>query len=166
MFFSFATAHQGFNRLAWEEQDGEYVVSILEDFHVFEEAKAQLVVQLADNDGQAMPDVLISASLYQEDKPIYQGVIPFAGVSNQAGRGFYANYILSHPISQAGLYKLELDLGFSQRTYTIEAQDGNRVSILEYLPNFLLLLIAVGGVSLLFIPLKSSRKDRYNYEAL
>ena len=163
VFFSFAFAHNGFNKLSWQESLGAYTVTILEDFHPAE-GKFRALIQLSEGK-QAVPEgTEVEAKISFEDTLIFEGKASFISNSSQDGNLFYSAYVLDADISQEGLYSLELSLsgplGDVSKSYFVQAQNENRVSPLEYLPSALILLISVGGVLILFLPVQL-RKDSY-----
>lgn len=165
---SFAYAHSGFNTLAWGEAWGAYTVTVLEDFDVTEgeQGTGELLVQLSDGE-EVVPDATqVEAVIRHRDALVYEGEVSYLTQSSADGETSYVSYHLALPLSQAGLYRLELTLsgplGTVNRAYAVRTQQG-APSALEYLPSVLILAIVLGGAALLFIPLPrtSNRKDTH-----
>ena len=159
---SFACAHGGFDALAWQELLGAYTVTVLEDFHTGRN-EAQLFVQLSDGNRAAPTETQVSATVQHGDETIYAGEVPFVATNSADGKTFYSGYLLTLPLTERGVYRVKLNvsgpLGTATTGYFVKTQDGVRA--LEYLPSALVLLIALGGVALLFVPLNRPRKDAY-----
>ncbi len=151
----FAYAHNGFDTLAWKQGLGAYTANVL--FHAADAERAQLFVQLSE-DQQAAPEATqVRAEVRQRDVLVYEGEVPFAGSGSADGRTFYRGYLLTLPLSEAGMYEINLNvsgpLGVATASYFASNQRG-RVSALEILPSLILLLTVLGGAALLFAPLK------------
>ena len=159
-FLPFTFAHTGFNQLSWQEPLGPYSMSVLEDFHVAEQS-AKVFVQLSQGNEAAPGGSSVHAEISYEDSLIYEGEADFL-MNGRDNNGAYAAFLVDAKISEGGLYKLELfvkgPLGDVSQMYFVQAKNESRVSLLEYLPSVLILLICVGGALLLFVPVKT-RKD-------
>lgn len=161
LLFSVASAHSGYNSLQWESQWGAYTATVLEDFHVSKrEQRGQLFVQLSAGNSPAPEDTTVSAKLSLNNEPVYEGKVPYLTNGNTAGRFSYRAYFLDIPLDTAGSYHLELtttgSLGDASATYVVTTQGGK--SALEYLPSGLILFIAVGGLAVLFVPIKHQQQ--------
>ena len=156
---SFASAHRGFERLAWQENADAYTLSVLGDFHLDGEGDAQLFVQLSQG-GEVVPEnTRVDLGLSQQDSLIYEGEVPFLTDGSNDGKTFYSGYLATFPLTEAGLYDVALSVqgpaGRVSRSYSAVTQQG--VSWPEYLPSILILSICAAGVAILFMPIK--RKD-------
>ena len=164
---SIGWAHSGFNRLSWQEDVGAYRLTVLEDFHLQKsnEGRAQLFIQLSNQEYDAVSDTKVAAHIRFEDDTVFQGDVPFLTTSSQDGDVFYAAYVLDFDISEAGFYELELaitgSLGDISKTYFVQSQQESRVPLIEYLPSALILLITLGGGALLFIPIPKREEKKH-----
>ena len=162
LLLSFASAHNGFNTLAWGESLGAYTANVL--FHAADAEHAQLFVQLSQGQQAAPATTRVKVKVRQRGALLYEGEVPFAGSGSADGRTFYRGYFLTLPLSEAGVYEIRLNvvgpLGVATARYFANNQRGN-VSVLEYVPSLLLLLVLLGGAALLFVPVKkpAKRKD-------
>ncbi len=162
LLLSFAHAHNGFDTLAWRESLGGYTVSVL--FHAADAEEAQLFVQLSEGQQAAPEATRVDVKVRQRDALLYEGEVPFAGTGSADGRTFYRGYLLTLPLSEAGVYEIDLNvagpLGAATASYFATSQQGG-VSVLELLPSLLLLLVLLGGAALLFLPVRrpTKRKD-------
>lgn len=157
---SITHAHSGFNTLAWQESLGNYTLTVLEDFHTSDRGQAQLFVQVSQGEEAAPATTQLSTSIRLENKPIYEGEIPFVASGSDDGKTFYRGYLLTLALEKEGMYQIELKasgpLGSETASYFVQSQR-EVISVLEVLPSLLILLISLGGAALLFIPVK--RKD-------
>ena len=162
LLFSLASAHNGFDTLAWGQSLGAYTASVL--FHAADAEEAQLFVQLSEGRQAAPATTQVRAEIQLEGTLLYEGEVAFVGNSSADGRTFYRGYLLTLPLGEAGTYEISLNvagpLGVATASYFASNQRGN-VSALEYLPSILLLLVCLGGAALLFVPVKrpAQRKD-------
>ena len=156
---SFALAHRGFERLAWQEPADAYTLSVLGDFHLDGEGDAQLFVQLSQG-GEGVPETTrVDFELSHQGTLIYEDEVPFLSDGGRDAKTFYSSYLATFPLSEMGLYTVVLSVqgpaGEVSRSYSAVTQQG--VTWPEYLPSILILSICAAGAAILFMPIR--RKD-------
>jgi hypothetical protein len=140
-----------------QELIGDYTLTVFEDTHADKMNNyLQFLVQVSHENNAPPNDTRVTMTVLKNHQCLSIDEASYAGKTSSGPTRIYSYYTLRHPIKQAGIYEVKLELtgslGSASKTFKVNVTPDTRWYQNEMWLSVIVLGIALGGGLLLFVP--------------